>query len=50
MAGKKQRVLGIDLGTTYSSIAQLDDDGNPRAIVNVDDLLYVIASWGPCLD
>jgi len=31
------QTVGIDLGTTYSSIAQLDDDGNPRAIINVDD-------------
>ena len=31
------QTVGIDLGTTYSSIAQLDDSGNPRAILNVDD-------------
>ncbi|GIS58590.1 MAG: hypothetical protein CM1200mP2_08150 [Planctomycetaceae bacterium] len=30
------QTVGIDLGTTYSSIAQLDDDGNPRLIKNVD--------------
>ena len=31
------QTVGIDLGTTYSSIAQLDDDGNPQAIVNADE-------------
>ena len=31
------QTVGIDLGTTYSSIAQLDDDGNPCAILNVDE-------------
>ena len=31
------QTVGIDLGTTYSSIAQLDDEGNPRLIMNVDD-------------
>jgi molecular chaperone DnaK len=30
------QTVGIDLGTTYSSIAQLDDEGNPRLIKNVD--------------
>tara|TARA_B100000029_G_scaffold415932_1_gene419921 strand:+ start:182 stop:1762 length:1581 start_codon:yes stop_codon:yes gene_type:complete len=30
------QTVGIDLGTTYSSIAQLDDDGNPHLITNVD--------------
>jgi len=28
--------VGIDLGTTFSSIAQLDDEGNPQAIVNTE--------------
>ncbi|MBE5856252.1 MAG: Hsp70 family protein [Lachnospiraceae bacterium] len=27
-------VLGIDLGTTYSAAAYIDDDGNPQIIVN----------------
>ena len=30
------QTVGIDLGTTYSSIAQLDDKGNPHAIDNID--------------
>ena len=30
------QTVGIDLGTTYSSIAQLDDEGNPQLIKNVD--------------
>jgi molecular chaperone DnaK len=29
--------VGIDLGTTYSTLAQLDEDGNPVAIPNEDD-------------
>ena len=29
--------VGIDLGTTYSSIAQLDEAGNPEPILNADD-------------
>jgi len=31
------QTVGIDLGTTYSAIAQLDNDGNPQVIPNVDD-------------
>ena len=31
------QTVGIDLGTTYSAIAQLDNDGNPVAIQNADD-------------
>lgn len=30
------RTVGIDLGTTYSAIAYLDDDGNPRVANNAD--------------
>ena len=30
----KNRFLGIDLGTTYSAGAYIDDDGNARVIVN----------------
>ncbi len=30
------QTVGIDLGTTYSSIAQLDNEGAPTAIRNVD--------------
>ena len=29
--------VGIDLGTTYSSIARLDNDGNPISLMNNDD-------------
>ena len=29
--------VGIDLGTTYSTLAQLDEEGNPVAIPNEDD-------------
>ncbi|MGH9175023.1 MAG: Hsp70 family protein, partial [Vicinamibacterales bacterium] len=29
--------VGIDLGTTYSALARLDDDGNPDIIPNADD-------------
>lgn len=29
-------VLGIDLGTTYSAAAYIDDEGNPQVIVNSD--------------
>lgn len=31
------QTVGIDLGTTFSSIAQLDENGNPVAIPNEDD-------------
>jgi len=34
---KPGQTVGIDLGTTFSSIAQLDDDGNPVTIPNEDD-------------
>ena len=30
------KTVGIDLGTTYSAIAYLDDDGNPAVIPNAD--------------
>ena len=29
-------VVGIDLGTTFSSVAYVDDDGRPRVIPNAD--------------
>ena len=32
------QTVGIDLGTTFSSIAQLDDSGAPQAIANSDGL------------
>lgn len=31
------QTVGIDLGTTYSSIAQIQDDGLPHCIQNADD-------------
>jgi Ethanolamine utilization protein EutJ (predicted chaperonin) len=33
--------VGIDLGTTYSAIAMLDNDGNPMVIPNADNQQYV---------
>ncbi|MCH8828666.1 MAG: Hsp70 family protein, partial [Planctomycetes bacterium] len=30
------QTVGIDLGTTYSAIAQLDDDGEPQLLKNAD--------------
>ena len=34
---KDGQTVGIDLGTTFSAIAQLDEDGNPVALLNDDD-------------
>src|SRR5262245_59414577 len=31
------QTVGIDLGTTYSAIAQIDVDGTPVSIQNIDD-------------
>ena len=31
------RTVGIDLGTTYSAIAYLNDEGEPEIIANADD-------------
>lgn len=36
MQFEKGQTVGIDLGTTYSTLAQLDDDGNPVALPNED--------------
>jgi len=33
---EKGQTVGIDLGTTFSTLAQLDDDGNPVALPNED--------------
>lgn len=33
-AGSKLRAIGIDLGTTYSVIAHLDDSGRPRPLLD----------------
>lgn len=35
---------GIDLGTTYSCIAKLDQNGNPEVIQNFNDGSYTLAS------
>ena len=34
---EKKRVYGIDLGTTYSAIAFINDDGKPEIIPNSDN-------------
>ncbi|MBT6492982.1 MAG: Hsp70 family protein [Planctomycetaceae bacterium] len=31
------QTVGIDLGTTYSAVAQLDNEGNPALLENTDD-------------
>ena len=36
MQFEKGQTVGIDLGTTYSTLAQLDDEGNPVALPNED--------------
>lgn len=38
------KVYGIDLGTTYSVIATLDDNGMPEIVVNQDDGSNLLAS------
>ena len=38
------KVYGIDLGTTYSVIATLDDNGMPEVIANQDEGKNVLAS------
>ncbi|MBN2472984.1 MAG: Hsp70 family protein [Pirellulales bacterium] len=37
MEFREGQTVGIDLGTTFSSIAQLDEEGNPVSIPNEDD-------------
>ncbi len=37
MQFKEGHTVGIDLGTTFSSIARLDDDGTPVTILNEDE-------------
>lgn len=41
---EKAKVYGIDLGTTYSVIATLDDHGMPKVITNQDDNSDLLAS------
>ena len=31
------KVIGIDLGTTFSAIASLDDMGNPEVLPSLDE-------------
>ncbi|HBO44074.1 MAG TPA: heat-shock protein Hsp70, partial [Planctomycetaceae bacterium] len=37
MEFKEGHTVGIDLGTTFSTIAQLDENGNPVALLNEDE-------------
>ena len=38
------RIIGIDLGTTYSAIAQLDDLGNPEVLASTDNNKKITSS------
>ena len=38
------KVIGIDLGTTFSAIASLDDMGNPEVLPSIDDNRKITAS------
>ena len=38
------KIIGIDLGTTYSAIAQLDDLGNPEVLASTDSNKKITAS------
>ena len=44
MASKMAKVYGIDLGTTYSVISTLDDNGMPEVITNQDESSDLLAS------
>jgi molecular chaperone DnaK len=37
MEFKEGNTVGIDLGTTFSTVAQLDEEGDPVAVLNEDD-------------
>ncbi len=37
MEFKPGHTVGIDLGTTFSTLAQLDKEGNPVPVANEDD-------------
>ena len=41
---RKKKIYGIDLGTTQSCIATLDNDGNPEVIRNLEDASDTLAS------
>ena len=38
------KVIGIDLGTTFSAIASLDDLGNPEVLASLEDNRKITAS------
>ena len=38
------KIIGIDLGTTFSAIAQLDDLGNPEVLSSIDTNRKITAS------
>ena len=38
------KIIGIDLGTTFSAIAQLDDLGNPEVLASTDANKKITAS------
>ena len=38
------KIIGIDLGTTFSAIAQLDDLGNPEVLASTDNNKKITAS------
>ena len=38
------KVIGIDLGTTFSAIASLDDLGNPEVLSSLEDNRKITAS------
>ena len=40
------RIVGIDLGTSYSALAVLDEDGQPRVIDNSNQSPLTVASSG----
>ena len=44
MSNNNTKVVGIDLGTTYSAIAVLDDLGNPEVIGSIDTNKKITAS------
>ena len=37
MEFKEGQTVGIDLGTTFSSVAQVNDQGDPVPVVNEED-------------
>ena len=41
---KMSKIIGIDLGTTYSAVAQLDDLGNPEVLSSTDENRKITAS------